>query len=116
MQDNWTPLPLSIPDLQGTDSYLTEIKIAAKRVCIAKNKGKWHAFDARCPHAGGPFADGYFDEAGKVICPWHRFAFDPVSGQCESGGGYYIDTYPIREREGRLWIRFKKKKPWWKVW
>lgn len=40
-----------------------------------------HATDGRCPHRGGPLAEG--DLIGEqVVCPWHLWTFDVRSGQC----------------------------------
>ena len=45
--------------------------------------GRVSATQARCPHAGGPLADGQIDE-GVVVCPLHLNAFDLASGASTS--------------------------------
>lgn len=47
--------------------------------------GSVRALGARCPHRGGPLADGLVDDT-VVVCPLHGRAFDLVTG-AESGGG-----------------------------
>ena len=49
-------------------------------VAIANVDGELFAFDAECPHAGGPLDEG--DVEGKiVICPWHGAEFDMATGE-----------------------------------
>jgi len=42
--------------------------------------GKVSAIDGICPHQGGPLADGPI-EGGCVVCPWHGWPFDVVTGK-----------------------------------
>ncbi|HEY1971743.1 MAG TPA: Rieske 2Fe-2S domain-containing protein [Pseudonocardia sp.] len=46
--------------------------------------GGLRATQARCPHAGGPLADGQLD-AAKVVCPLHARAFSFAEGRCPEG-------------------------------
>jgi nitrite reductase/ring-hydroxylating ferredoxin subunit len=110
-------MSLDFPGLspESPNRQLLETKVAGKRLCLAHHGGKWHAIDGRCPHAGGPLADGHLDEEGHVVCPWHRFAYDLKSGQSDSGG-YYVNTYPVRVKRGHLQVQIDPRKPWWKFW
>lgn len=111
----WISLDIKNLDPSAPDRRLYETRIVGKRICLAHHQGQWHAVDARCPHAGGPLADGHIDQSGCVVCPWHRFAFDLRSGQSDSGG-YYVNTYPVRVKRGRLQVMINPRKPWWKFW
>ncbi len=50
------------------------------------------ATQARCPHRGGPLADGLTDES-SVVCPLHDRVYDLRTGV---GTDCSIDTYPVR--------------------
>ena len=50
-------------------------------VCLAKLNGKISALDNECPHHGGPLGEGTIED-GKVVCPWHAYAFDLTTGLC----------------------------------
>ncbi len=50
-------------------------------LCIANSQGKLAAVDNLCPHRGGPLSEGWLED-GKVVCPWHAWAFDLKSGEC----------------------------------
>lgn len=83
--------PLSqIPVGEGREFDLGDgLSIA---VFHARN-GKVYASQAKCPHLGGPLADGIFG-GSVVMCPLHAWKFDlasgrPVQGDCG------VDTYPV---------------------
>jgi nitrite reductase (NADH) small subunit len=61
---------------------LHEFTIAGRALCVANVHGKICVLDGTCPHEGGPLAEGFI-EAGKVVCPWHAYAFDPCTGENE---------------------------------
>uniref|UniRef100_UPI0015F02B3D Rieske (2Fe-2S) protein n=1 Tax=Pseudonocardia pini TaxID=2758030 RepID=UPI0015F02B3D len=61
--------------------------------------GSLHALDARCPHAGGPLADGQLD-ARKVVCPLHLRAYSFADGTCPEGPG--VAVYAVRDEGGEL--------------
>ena len=70
-----------------------EFTIGAKILCIANVDGAIRAMDNECPHRGGPLAEGMI-EKGKVICPWHAWAFDPATGATESSQER-VAVYPV---------------------
>jgi nitrite reductase (NADH) small subunit len=55
--------------------------------------GELRAVSARCPHAGGPIADGLVD-ATVVICPLHQHAFELATG-CSTTGQPPLRVYPV---------------------
>jgi nitrite reductase/ring-hydroxylating ferredoxin subunit len=34
-----------------------------------------------CPHLGGPLTEGRISTRG-IVCPWHAYAFDALTGRC----------------------------------
>lgn len=63
--------------------------------------GGLRATQARCPHAGGPLADGQLD-AAKVVCPLHARAFSFADGSCPDGERVRI--YPAHDQDGEIVI------------
>jgi nitrite reductase (NADH) small subunit len=58
--------------------------VDGEQIAVFRHRsGKVSAVQARCPHAGGPLADGQIDE-DVVICPLHLNAFDLASGASTS--------------------------------
>lgn len=36
-----------------------------------------------CPHLGGPLLEGEICRR-EIVCPWHGFAFDAITGACKT--------------------------------
>ncbi|MBN9100076.1 MULTISPECIES: Rieske (2Fe-2S) protein [unclassified Pseudonocardia] len=61
--------------------------------------GTLRATQARCPHAGGPLADGQLDPR-SIVCPLHARAFSFADGSCAEGGK--ITVHAVREEGGAI--------------
>ena len=72
---------------------LREANAADKVLCVANVDGVIRVIDNDCPHRGGPLSEGML-EAGKVVCPWHAWAFDPVTGATDSSQER-VAVYPV---------------------
>jgi nitrite reductase/ring-hydroxylating ferredoxin subunit len=47
----------------------------ARTVRVVELGGELVAYDATCPHLGGPLEEAALDDA-SVVCPWHGYRFD----------------------------------------
>ncbi len=56
-----------------------EFPCGAKTICVANVNGTYSAMDNVCLHRGGPLGQGMI-EGGKVVCPWHGWAWDTKTG------------------------------------
>lgn len=77
-----------------------------KKIGILKKGEELSAFGALCPHAGAPMCDGWLDATGKLVCPLHKYRFDPKNGRNTSGEGYKLFIYPIKREEDNIYIGF----------
>ena len=78
-----------------------EFSCGDKMICVANVNGEISAMDNVCLHRGGPLGEGMI-EAGKVICPWHGWAWDPKTGEAHTPGAK-IAVYPLKiEGDGVL--------------
>lgn len=59
------------------------------------------ATQARCPHAGGPLADGQLD-LSAIVCPLHLRAFSFTDGRCADGE--QVKLYAVRIEDGEVVI------------
>jgi nitrite reductase (NADH) small subunit len=57
----------------------------------------------RCPHKGGPLADGMI-AGNQIVCPMHAFRFDLSSGDCDQGGTCPVETYPVEVRGTTVFV------------
>jgi nitrite reductase (NADH) small subunit len=74
---------------------LRELSVHGKSLCVANEDGRYAAIDNICPHRGGPLAEGML-EAGKVMCPWHAWAFDLTTGLADHDSSARVAVYPLR--------------------
>ena len=73
------------------------------QVCLVHHEGRLTALDNRCPHQGGPLGEGQLQE-GWIICPWHAYQFDPVTGKGPAGFEDHVDPYPVEVREDGIFV------------
>jgi nitrite reductase (NADH) small subunit len=65
-------------------------------------EGEVLAVQGRCPHRGGPLADGLVG-GGSVVCPLHAYRFDLRSGRPFGRECPALTTYPVEVTpEGRI--------------
>jgi len=88
------------------ENKLTETTVAGKRIGLLKKKDAVYAFTASCPHAGGSLCDGWVDGLGRIVCPEHKYRFDPANGRNTSGEGYKLFTYPVEIRNDEIFVAF----------
>ena len=70
-------------------------------IALALHGGKYCALGNRCPHAGGPLAQGSI-ENGLLVCPWHGREYDLANGRCEGYEG--VATYPVEVRADGIFV------------
>ena len=69
-------------------------------VLLVRCDGRLRAVGARCPHYGGPLADGLVVD-GTIRCPWHHAAFSLETGDVlrpPALGG--LPCWTVAERDG----------------
>ena len=69
---------------------------------VANVNGVFHAFDATCPHKGGPLVGGLLEE-GIVRCPWHGYRFSLATGtNVVPGNGLTVRLFPVRVQDNQV--------------
>ena len=61
------------------------------------------AVDNRCPHRGGPLAEGIVHGA-SVTCPLHNWVFDLQTGEAQGADEGSVRTYPVKVEDGLIYI------------
>jgi nitrite reductase (NADH) small subunit len=80
-----------------------EFPCGEKIICIANVNGSYSAMDNVCPHRGGPLGQGMI-ENGKVVCPWHAWAWDPKTGATEFDSSMKVQIYPMKVENGDVMV------------
>ena len=104
----WHKIAESIAEISFSNNGLVELAVNGKKICLGKHKDQIFACAQKCPHAGGILADGYIDAVGNLVCPLHRYKFNPQNGRNISGEGYFLKTFLIEERNDGVFICFEK--------
>lgn len=72
-----------------------EFTCGNKEICVANVNGEFSAMDNSCLHQGGPLGQGMI-EKGKIVCPWHAWAYDPKTGEAAHNKNAKVAVYPIK--------------------
>ncbi|MEA2024599.1 MAG: thiamine pyrophosphate-binding protein [Actinomycetota bacterium] len=86
-------------EVDADDLGTNEVKAitaGGRSVCLARTEAGLSALDNRCPHQGGPLGEGTIED-GWLICPWHGYEYDPVTGAPPGGYDDAVTPYPIRQ-------------------
>jgi len=59
------------------------------------------ALDNRCPHKGGPLAEGIV-HGNSVTCPLHNWVFSLETGVAQGADEGQVATYPAKVEGGRI--------------
>jgi nitrite reductase (NADH) small subunit len=85
------------------NNEVKEMSAGDKMICVANVAGEICAMENTCLHRGGPLGAGIIED-GKVICPWHGWAWDPNTGQ-GPGPGAKVAVYPVKVENGEVMIK-----------
>lgn len=88
----WTEL-CKASDLKDGEGKFVEV--AGRQLAVFMNQGKLHVTDDYCPHAGASLSGGFL-ENGCLVCSWHYWAFDLVTGKLAPTGRAHVKVYPAR--------------------
>ena len=80
-----------------------EFRCGDKEICIANVNGEFSAMENICLHRGGPLGQGTI-ENGKVICPWHGWAWDPKTGEAAHNANAKLAVYPVKIENGDVLV------------
>lgn len=86
-----------------TPGNVTTVVAEGRAICLTRSDDGYGALDNRCPHQGGPLGDGQI-ENGFVICPWHAYEYDPITGTPPPGFKDSATCYRVEERDDGLFV------------
>jgi nitrite reductase/ring-hydroxylating ferredoxin subunit len=56
-------------------------RVDGREILIVDTEQGLRVYDGVCPHLGGPLVEGRLS-AKAVVCPWHAYSFDAITGRC----------------------------------
>lgn len=72
-----------------------EIGAGTAAICVANVAGEITAMDNVCPHRQGPLGQGIVED-GKIVCPWHAWAFDAKTGAAVHNPNVRVKIYEVK--------------------
>ena len=66
--------------------------------------------DDACPHNAGPLSEGVLRD-GSIMCPWHFYTFDLVTGACRTTDRYRLRRHRVVEVDGEQYVEVPADRP-----
>jgi nitrite reductase (NADH) small subunit len=86
------------------EGEVAEFTVQGRALCVAHVNGAIAVLDGVCPHEGGPLGEGIVED-GRVVCPWHAYAFDPRSGVADQDPEVKAEVFEAKIEDGELRVR-----------
>lgn len=86
------------------NNQLKQVEIGETNVVLVRRGDSVHAYQANCPHAGAPLAEGAICE-GKLVCPWHKAVFDLADGSLDQPPALEsLKQYAVKIEQGQVQV------------
>jgi nitrite reductase (NADH) small subunit len=81
------------------------VKVGNREIAIFNLGDCFLAVDNRCPHKGGPLADGIISGAG-VVCPLHawKISLETGKGVSSAAAASCVETFRTRVEQGIIFV------------
>src|SRR5271166_2594773 len=86
------------------EGEVAEFTVSGRSLCVAKIGGTVAVLDGTCPHEGGPLGEGIIEE-GRVVCPWHAYAYDLLTGATEQNPELKVEVLEATVTDGELRVK-----------
>lgn len=80
------------------------IILAGIRIALVLHGGTFFAVQDACTHSGESLSGGRINFLGEIVCPWHGYRFELISGRACDSSCRDLKTYPVRVDESGLYI------------
>ena len=88
------PLVKAGPSAVLGPGEMMEVNVGGVPYAICNVAGTLHALQGVCPHRGGPLGHGAL-HGTTVVCPWHAWEFDCVTGANDMDPQFNVLTVPV---------------------
>ena len=86
------------------EGEVAEFTVQGRPLCVAHVNGAVAVLDGVCPHEGGPLGEGIIED-GRVVCPWHAYAFDTRSGVADQDPEVKAEVFEAKIEDGELRVK-----------
>lgn len=86
------------------DSRPQRVQIGHVTICLVMMEENFFAVQDACTHSRASLSNGWVNQLGEIICPWHNYRFELKSGTpCDSSCAS-LRTYPVKWNESGFYI------------
>jgi len=78
------------------EGALLRIIVRKQALVFVRIKGTLRAMLDQCPHQGAALSGGWVEDC-HVVCPFHRFHYDPITGKSKHGSTANVPVYAVEE-------------------
>ena len=89
--------------LQLREGAVVRSMVGSAQICWVRHDGQLHALEDRCPHQGAALSFGQLED-GLLVCPLHRYRFDPATGRSPDGEGERAVLVPLEIRVDGVYL------------
>ena len=89
----------------GDQPFIKRASANGKSICLINDGAGLYALAAKCPHAGADLSRGWCAD-GKLVCPYHRFSYDLVTGKGSPGQNDFVETYSVKVDSNNIYVGF----------
>jgi nitrite reductase/ring-hydroxylating ferredoxin subunit len=82
---------------------IAEFEVSGKTIAVANVNGKLFAINGTCLHEGGPLGEGALN-GSVVICPWHAWEYDVITGKIVGNLSEGVACYPVEVRGDDIFV------------
>ena len=82
---------------------LQQLQVGSIQIALSYADGKFGAILGTCLHDGGPLGEGTL-ENNNIVCPWHGWTFNRLSGEAVSETPACVACFSLKEENGDLYI------------
>jgi nitrite reductase/ring-hydroxylating ferredoxin subunit len=91
-------------DEQLQENRPQRLIIGDRHLCLVKRDKKFYAVSNTCPHNGESLSKGTVNFAGEIICPWHGYQYDLITGREYQERTRDLEVFPVRDEADGLYI------------
>ncbi len=91
-------------DVEGLAiGHVQRAVVSDRALAITRTADGYGVLDNRCPHQGGPLGEGHIED-GCLLCPWHGYEYDPLTGESPGEYGDRATVFESELREDGLYV------------
>jgi nitrite reductase/ring-hydroxylating ferredoxin subunit/multimeric flavodoxin WrbA len=82
---------------------LQPLQVGSVPIALSYADGRFGAILGTCLHDGGPLGEGTLED-NNIVCPWHGWTFNRLSGEALSETPAAVARFNLKEEHGDLYI------------